>query len=172
MSLTSQIISGSQSALNLIKTALANPSIAPQDPFVDQPFQLKDKIVPFQCESYKEHLPSEVSQQLIVDVSQGKQFISDNIAPKPRTWDIKGYIAVAPYELISSPVLQLSQAKSLRNLREMRDSRAALAFRTKNGGEIVLVGISDLVIDTDPAIQNLIPITMTVNEIPILTFIE
>jgi hypothetical protein len=45
-----------------------------------------------------------------------------------------------------------------------------LAFRTKNGGEIVLVGISSLVIDSDPAIQNRIPFTMTVKEVPVLTF--
>jgi hypothetical protein len=83
---------------------------------------------------------------------------------------MKGYIGVAPYELISSPVLQLSQAKALNWIREMRDSRQMLAFRTKNGQEIVLVGISNLVIDTDPMIQNRIPFTMTVKEVPILSY--
>ena len=97
MSLTTQYISGSISAINLIKNYLDNPSIAPMmNKNSPIPMQLALKTVPLQCESYKEVLPSELSQQLIIDSSAGKkQFITDNIAPKPRTWEIKGYIGVA-----------------------------------------------------------------------------
>jgi hypothetical protein len=170
MSLTSQIISGSQLALSAIKNYLANPSIAPMLDFAGATVsQDPAKMVTLQCESYKEGLECEVSQQLVVDMSKGKQYISDNIAPKPRTWDMKGYIGVALYETLASPLLQQSQEKSLAWLKEMRLSRAMLAFKTKNGGEIVGVGISSLIIDTDPLVQNRIPFTMTVREIPVLT---
>jgi hypothetical protein len=173
MSLTTQFISGSVSAINLIKNYLDNPSIAPQDIFSTLPFQNPLKTVPLQCETYKEVLPSDVSQQLIIDSSKGKKlYVTDNIAPKPRTWEIKGYIGAAPYELIASPILQLTQAKKLSYLREMRDSREMLVFRTKNGGELVFVAIKNLEIDSRPEVQNRIPISMTIQEIPILAYTE
>lgn len=171
MSITTQFISGSISAINLIKNYLDNPSIAPQDIYSTLPYQNPLKVVSIQCESYQESLPSDISQQLIIDSNNGKkQYISDNIAPKPRTWELKGYIGAAPYELIASPVLQIVQAKKLAYLREMRDSREMLVFRTKNGGELVFVGIKNLTIDTRPEVQNRIPISLSLQEIPILSY--
>lgn len=168
MSLTSQIVTGSQTAIDLIKNYLANPSIAPS--INGLPKQDPTKIVVLECESYKEDLDSDISNQLIVDINVGKTWISDNIAPKPRVFNLKGLIGVAPYEKITSPVLQVTQAKALGFLREMRNSREMLVFNTKNQTESILVGISALSIDSDPLVQNRIPFTMTLKEIPILSY--
>ena len=114
MSITSQIITGSISALNLIKNYLDNPSISPQTPDNNLPLPVSKKTVSLQCESYKETLPSDISQQLIIDSNAGKKlYVSDNIAPRPRTWDIKGYIGADPWELLASPLLQITQANKL-----------------------------------------------------------
>ncbi len=172
MSLSSQVISGSVTALNLIKNYLANPSIA--EALLPSPIPAQDPIrtVAIQCESYKEVLDADVSNQLIVDVNKGKTYISDNIAPKPRVWELKGYIGAAPYELIASPILQITQSQKLAYLRGMYKSRQMLVFRTKNGAELVYVGMKNLSIDSDPAVQNRIPITMTLQEIPILSYVD
>jgi hypothetical protein len=171
MSLSSQIVTGSVSALNLIKNYLDNPSISPQTPGSTLPLPIALKTVAFQCEKYRELMPSDISQQLIIDSSAGKKlYVTDNIAPRPRTWEVSGYIAAAPWELIASPVLQLTQAKKAARLREMRNSREMLVWRTKNGSELVFVGIKELDIDSRPEVQNRIPITMTVQEIPILQY--
>jgi len=108
---------------------------------------------------------------LIIDSNAGKKlYVSDNIAPRPRTWDLKGYIGADPWELLASPLLQITQAKKLGYLREMRDSREMLVFKTKNGGELVFVGIKDLTIDSDPAVQNRIPVSLSLQEMPILAY--
>ncbi len=171
MSLSSQVVSGSISALNLIKNYLDNPSISPQDIYYTLPYPNSLKTVAFQCEKYRELLPSDISQQLIIDSSAGKKlYVTDNIAPRPRTWEISGYIAAAPWELVASPVLQLTQAKKAAYLRDMRNSREMLVWRTKNGSELVFVGIKELDIDSRPEVQNRIPITMTIQEVPILQY--
>ena len=155
MSISTQAISGSISALNLIKNYLDNPSLSIAVKAASIPMILPGTTVSLQCEKYKENLPSEISQQLIIDSSKGlKLYVSDNIAPKPRTWEISGYIAAAPYELIASPVLQITQAVKIALLRQMRDTREMIVFRTRTGTELVFVGIKDLQIDSRPECQN------------------
>jgi hypothetical protein len=171
MSLSTQIITGSISALNLIKNYSANPSIAPALGTYLQQDTVKG-VVSLQCESYKEVMDADISTQLIVDVKKGRTWISDNIAPKPRVWELKGYIGAAPWEMIASPVLQTTQAQKLANLRAMYKSREMLVFRTKNGQELVYVGMRNLSIDSNPAVQNRIPFSMTVQEVPVLSYVD
>jgi len=171
MSLSSQVVTGSISALNLIKNYLDNPSISPQNIYSSLPFPDSTRTVSLQCEKYEEDLDSDISQQLIIDSSAGKkQYVTDNIAPKPRVWTLSGYIGAAPWELIASPVLQITQAMKLSYLRIMRESRERLVFRTKNGGELVFVGIKQWKIESRPDVQNRIPFSMTLQESPILGY--
>ena len=176
MSLASQIIQGSISALNLIKSYLSNPSISFDAgngsgiPIIDT-----TKSVPIQAAEYKEVGDTDISSQLIVSndktgQADGKGFVTDNIAPRPRVWEIRGYIGASILEQLATPVLQFVQAQRLNLLREMRMSRKMLVFRTNNGEELVYVGMKHLEITTDPAIQNRIPISMTLQEVPIVTF--
>ena len=52
--------------------------------------------IPIFPTDYKEIYPSSCSQQLIVNVNNGtKQYIVDNIAIGPRSWQITGYLCSA-----------------------------------------------------------------------------
>ncbi len=170
MSLATQIISGSTQALNILKDFLSNPAIClPMVGITDVPTIDPGSEVPIQGSEYHEIGVDEISSQLIVDSSGGKNYVTDNIAPRPRTWEVKGFIGSSVAENLSSAVLQNVLQQRLIKLRAYRTSRIPLVFRTKNGEELVFVGIKNMQIDSDPAIQNRIPISMTIQEIPILT---
>jgi len=180
MSLAQQIVTGFGSAttasaaiqaLNLIKSFLSNPSISEDlSGGTGYPVINPAVSVPIQGSDYHEIGDDDVSTQLIVDSSGGKNYITDNIAPRPRVWEVKGFIGASIIEQLAGPILQDIQQKRLRDLRAMRSSRKMLVWRTKNGEELLYVGIKHLQVDSDPMIQNRIPITMTIQEIPILAF--
>jgi len=133
--------------------------------------------------SYHDIGDDDISSQLIVDEKEGgKTWISDNIAPKPRTWGLTGYIGpsqgMAVLNVVNgitmgelaTPLLQADLAKSKKLLKDMRTSRQVLVFQTPNGEESVWVGIKHLDLEKQPLVQNQIPVTMTLQEIPILKF--
>lgn len=184
MSLTTQVISGSTQALNLIKNYLANPFLAlPIVGINDVPTVDPGSQVVILGASFHEIGDDDVSSQLIVNAtSGGKAWITDNIAPKPRMWELSGYIGPTPGMTIlnvvngvfigelASPMLQDDLAKSRNKLRAMRTSRQALVFGTPNGEELVFVAIKHLDFEKQPLVQNQIPVTMTIQEIPIANF--
>ncbi len=170
------ILQGSALALKIIQQFLANPTIAG---------------VPIECEKYTEINEASVSQQLIIAPlefslapagaiqntlsnsllnSSGKQYITDNIAPKPRTFNMKGWIAPSFFEITAiSPVLLPIMNLKIAQLRKAFNSRELLLFTTKNHEETLNVGIVNMVFDSEPEIMNRQPITITVREVPILT---
>jgi len=193
MSLTSQLISGSVQALNLIKNYIANPRISPDAKNGDLGIPVPDttKMVVILGASFHEIGDDDISSQLVVSQGgapgvqsySGKLWISDNIAPKPRTWELSGYIGPTPgYAVLNvfnglavgelaSPLLQADLNRSKQNLRDMRTSREMLCFQTPNGEELIWVGIKHLDFEKQPLTQNQIPVTMTLQEIPILAFL-
>jgi len=184
MSLTSQLISGSTQALNLIKNYLSNPYLAmPLVGIYDIPTVDPGSEVVILGASFHEIGDDDISSQLIINETQGgKAWISDNIAPKPRTWELSGYIGPSPGMALlnvangliigelATPLLQDDVQKSKNKLRSMRTSRQALVFRTPNGEELVWVGIKHMDLEKQPLVQNQVPVTMTLQEIPILQF--
>ena len=194
MSLATQLISGSVQVLNLVKNYLDNPRISKQvlaAASFNYPVPDPESTVVLRCESFRETGDADISSQLIVSETggtaspggsvSGKNWITDNIAPKPRNWELKGYIgfnygatltsvATTIGQQLAGPLFQDQLQKSKRLLREMRISRQALCFQTPNGEELIWVGIKNLQITDDPIVLNQIPIAMTLQEIPILQY--
>ncbi len=166
MSLAQAILTGTTAALQIVQQYISNPVIAG---------------VGIECTQYEETADDDVSQQMIVNVGGGKTYESDNIAPRPRSWSITGYIysqynipgtqvvIPSPLELSSlSPVLQPSLQLAVNKLRSARLSRQLVDFKTKNNEEFLKVGIVSLRLAADPSVTNKVPISITVREVPIL----
>ena len=185
MSLTSQLISGSTQALNLIKNYLSNPRISPDavNGALGYPVPRTTDTVVILGASYHEIGDDDISSQLIVNEKEGgKAWISDNIAPKPRTWELTGYIGpsqgMAVLNVVNglimgelaTPLLQDDLQRSKNLLKSMRTSRQMLVFETPNAEELVWVGMKHLDFEKQPLVQNQIPVTMTLQEMPILQF--
>jgi hypothetical protein len=185
MSLTSQLISGSVQALNLIKNYINNPRISfdAAEGALGYPFPDPASIVVILGASFHEIGDDDISSQLIVnETSGGKAWITDNIAPKPRMWELSGYIGPSPSKAVlnvfngitigelATPLLQDDLQKSKNLLRSMRTSRQVLVFQTPNGEELIWVGIKHLDLEKQPLVQNQIPVVMTLQEVPILQF--
>ena len=48
--------------------------------------------------TYREEYQADVSEQLVININGGKDYLTDNVAARPRTWRISGYI---PGDLIT-----------------------------------------------------------------------
>ena len=122
-----------------------------------------------ECTAYKETLVSDVSKKMIVDVNQGKQYLTDNVAPSPREWTLTGYISPIPgTQTFNSPVSYLAMLAQKTILSQAFYSRQLLVFVTKMQEESLTVGITNLEFDTDPSITNRVPVSMTIREINVL----
>ena len=146
--------------------------------------------VRLQCEKYEETSQAEISSLLLLDVEKGgKSFISDNIAPHPKTWNLSGYIA-DPTEILSNAIAAipgLSTAQAIGGIAAGLTglsatitnyilnaqatvlwncfySRNLVQFTDRNHKNIN-VGIANLSISVDPVIANKLRFSMTLREI-------
>ena len=124
--------------------------------------------VPISCDSLEENNEADVANTMIIAQNTGlKSYMTDNVAPKPRTWDIHGYItALVPiiedYRLVK-PTL-LTQRLLLNNAFKSRDT---VPFKTDTG-EILDVVIVRLKMKSLSNAQNAYEITATVQEVDVL----
>ena len=124
--------------------------------------------VPISCDSLEENNEADVANTMIIAQNTGlKSYMTDNVAPKPRTWDIHGYItALVPIiedYLLVKPTL-LTQRLLLNNAFKSRDT---VPFKTDTG-EILDVVIVRLKMKTLANAQNAYEITATVQEVDVL----
>ena len=124
--------------------------------------------VPIQSESLTMRRTSDIgTTMLISQTDQRKEYITDNTAPRPRTWSGSGYItALVPlFEnyLVIKPTIQAQMAI----LDAASDSRQPVKFKTDTG-EVVDVLIQDLQIAATPKGMNVRQVTYTVQEVKIL----
>lgn len=124
--------------------------------------------IPIQSESLTMRRTADIgTTMLISQTDQTKEYITDNAAPRPRTWNGKGYItALVPMlenYLVIKPTLQAQQAI----LEAAADSRQPVKFKTDTG-EVVDVLIQDLQITSTPKGMNAREISYTVQEVKIL----
>ena len=124
--------------------------------------------VPIQSESLTMRRTADIgTTMLISQTDQRKEYVTDNTAPRPRTWSGSGYItALVPiFEnyLVIKPTIQAQQAI----LEAAVDSRQPVKFKT-DSGEVVDVLIQDLQITSIPKGMNVRQITYTVQEVKIL----
>lgn len=124
--------------------------------------------VPIACDSLEENNEADVANTMIIAQNTGlKSYMTDNVAPKPRTWDIHGYItALVPIiedYLLVKPTL-LTQRLLLNNAFKSRDT---VPFKTDTG-EILDVVIVRLKMKSLADAQNAYEITATVQEVDVL----
>lgn len=124
--------------------------------------------VPISCDSLEENNEADVANTMIIAQNTGlKSYMTDNVAPKPRTWDIHGYItALVPIiedYLLVKPTL-LTQRLLLNNAFKSRDT---VPFKTDTG-EILDVVIVRLKMKSMANAQNAYEITATVQEVDVL----
>ena len=124
--------------------------------------------VPISCDSLEENNEADVANTMIIAQNTGlKSYMTDNVAPKPRTWDIHGYItALVPIiedYLLVKPTL-LTQRLLLNNAFKSRDT---VPFKTDTG-EILDVVIVRLKMKSLSNAQNAYEVTATVQEVDVL----
>ena len=124
--------------------------------------------VPISSDSLEENNEADVANTMIIAQNTGhKSYMTDNVAPKPRTWDIHGYItALVPIiedYLLVKPTL-LTQRLLLNNAFKSRDT---VPFKTDTG-EILDVVIVRLKMKSLANAQNAYEITAAVQEVDVL----
>lgn len=156
---------GSRQALKQILAWLSMPKVAG---------------VAIQTTSYRESCNSDVSSMPIIapatvgESQQGKVYLTDNAAPKPRQWDIQGYIGAIYGEPSSlAMVLQPSLLNQQEKLKKAWLNRTPVDFLPLNSGTSfgsmnskLQVAIKSLVFDTRPEVTNKIPVTLSLVEVP------
>lgn len=143
----------SASALRLLRNLLTLPYLA---------------FVPIHPESFNTRRTSEVSTQLIISqVLGGKEFITDNSAPGPRIWTLKGYISGIPFIELSNWFMPSLLIQKL-IIDNAHTSRKAVPFRTTDG-ELVSVLIKECNFIEEPDNMNTLHIEVTLQELNYLT---
>jgi hypothetical protein len=154
MSLLNVLSSNLSSVYALIKSYAMNPILAG---------------VPIQTYQYRAHETAEVSKHVLVDLTGGKKFVNDNIAPGPHVWTLEGFIGGLPIELIGRPELM----PSLKFFRDMLEtayiSRAPVQFVDADLFAWANCAIEELEFENDPTVQNRVFVKVTVRELTILT---
>ena len=125
-------------------------------------------FVPIKSESLTLRRSSDIgTTMLISQTNHTKEYVTDNAAPRPRSWSGQGYItSLTPLmenKLVIKPTLQAQQAI----LEAAIDSRQPVKFKT-DAGEVVDVLIQDLQIASTPKGMNARAINYTVQEVKIL----
>ena len=102
--------------------------------------------VRIECYKYKEKWTSKISTQMIIDFNTGRQVITDNIAPMPRTWDIGCYIGSA------TVAFGLSQQAYLPN-QGANVTANQIVNQTKSVFNSAIAGLSSLITYPIPGIE-------------------
>jgi hypothetical protein len=138
-------------AAKLIQQYFLNPSLA---------------NVILYLEEYSKKIHSEVSRKKIINASGNKLIVTDNIAPEPFMWTIKGYIKSEPYEFTNMFVPSLKRKQQL--LETAVYNRTPVSWRDKDCF-IYQVGIEDIEFFGEPDNQNQLHFSATIVEVNVLT---
>jgi hypothetical protein len=124
-------------------------------------------LIPIYAEQYKVTRQVETPETLVIS-SESKRFITDNAAPRPRVWKMRGYISslIPAFEngVIIKPTILLQKTY----LDNAAMSRSPIQFKTAEG-EFVDILIQNLEFTEDPKIQNKAVIDITLKEFVYLT---
>ena len=124
--------------------------------------------VPIQSESMSMRRTVDIGTTMLIgQVDQKKEYITDNSAPRPRTWNVSGYITslvpLVENYLVIKPSLQVQMSI----LDAASDSRQPVKFKT-DMGEVVDVLVQDLQITSINKGNNAKQVTFTVQEVKML----
>ena len=151
MSLINLITSNAAAALNLIKHWTQQPVLAG---------------VRIEATRFERTIEADVSKHVLVDITQGKKTVNDNVAPGPRTWQIEGYIGGTPLELTSLYMPSLAEQRDLLDAAATAREIVTLMdpeFRTWQ------VVIASFYHSKEPDTANRVPVRLSVQEVNVLT---
>ena len=124
--------------------------------------------VPIHLESFINEKEAEVSTQLLISQAiGGKEFVTDNIAPGPRIWTIKGYLKGIPYiEIFNYFMPSLLAQKIILDF--AYNSRKPIPFKTTDG-EVLDVLIKKRTYIEEPDNMNSVKIELVLQELNYLS---
>jgi hypothetical protein len=139
-------------AAKLIQEFILNPSLAG---------------VILYLEEYSKKIHSEVAKKKLINASGSKSVVTDNIAPEPFVWTLKGYIkSDTTYEFTNRLVPSLKRKQQL--LENACYSRISVDWRDKDCYRYK-VGIEDIEFLGEPDNQNHLHFSAVLVEINVLT---
>ncbi len=152
-----QIISGTAVAIKAAKEMLTTPTLINTDITQGDIYSL-----PLECETYQQEGSAEVSESLIL-IYNGKEKVSDNVAPGTYTWSLSGYIPGMPSETtnIYTPFVRLHT----NILQNWFKKGAVLTFKDIECKLHKKVVIQRLKVSHTKDCRNKMPFSMTLKEI-------
>lgn len=140
--------------LNDVLQVLASPSLC---------------YIPIATDSIEEDNEADIANTMIIAQPTGiKTYLTDNVAPKPRTWSLHGYltalIPIVEDYLLIKPTLLVQKIILLSAFK----SRDTVPFKTDTG-EIVDVVIKKMKVKSLANAQNAYEIEVIVQEVELLT---
>ena len=159
--LTLKITAGNRKALALAKTLVTSPTLINTEPSQGAIYALALDV-----ETNQKSAAAEVSESLVIATDK-KKYVSDNVAPGPRSWHLSGYIKGIPRLEPSNyfqPFVQL-QTDILWN---WFNSGAVLTFKDGNAQIYEHVVIKDLQTAQQKDSANATPFTITIKEINVM----
>lgn len=81
-----KLIEGNSTAINLAKTVISTPTLINKDIA-----QGTVSAIPLEVETNQKTAQAEVSESLIIS-SEAKKYVSDNVAPGSKSWNLSGYL--------------------------------------------------------------------------------
>lgn len=158
--LTLKIIQGNRAAINLAKTCISTPTLINKDIT-----QGALAAIPLECETIQKSAQAEVSESLVIS-SEAKEYVSDNVAPGSKTWNLAGYITGSK-EIEPSNILQIMTKMNADILWQWYERGAVLIFKDGNAQIYDSPGvvIKQLQTAQQKDSANAAPFTMTLKEI-------
>ena len=159
--LTLKIIEGNRKALALAKTLITTPTLINVDPTQGATYG-----IPLDAETNQQRASAEVSESLVIAMD-AKKFISDNVAPGSRSWQLSGYIRGIP-RLEPTNYFQPYVMLHTQILWGWFNKGAVLWFKDGDSKIYPRVVIKDLQTAQQKDSANATPFTMTLKEINVM----
>lgn len=159
--LTLKIIEGSRAALSLAKTCISTPTLINKDPT-----QGPIAAIPLEVETDQKSAQAEVSESLVIS-NDAKTYISDNIAPGSKSWNLSGYITgnkATDQTTFFQPSIKLNNDI----LWQWFERGAVLIYKDGNAQIYDTIVIKSLQTGQQKDAANAIPFSMTLKEINVM----
>jgi hypothetical protein len=134
-------------ALQLISQFLTQPSVAG---------------VTIQSTRFESTMEAEVSKHVLIDLTQGKHIVNDNVAPGPRSWSIEGYIGGSTAEVSSRFMPSLLVSRAI--LENAFLARQLVTLRDPSARNFQVV-IQSFWYSTQPEVANRVPVKLALQEV-------
>lgn len=159
--LTLKIVNGNRKALALAKTLVTTPTLINVDPTQGATYG-----IPLDVETNQQRASAEVSESLVIAMDT-KKFVSDNVAPGSRSWQLSGYIRGIP-RLEPSNYFQPYVMLHTQILWGWFNKGAVLWFKDGDSKIYPRVVIKDLQTAQQKDSANATPFSMTLKEINVM----